>query len=67
MGILVFEEKHFAPNFKNVSTFYAEMLHVISNNSEETVDDLILCAGSKDPHTSKTRIHLRERLQLLCV
>ena len=48
MGILVFVGKHFAPKFKKVSTFYAEILHTISNNSEENVDDLILCAGSKE-------------------
>ena len=48
------------------NTFYPEILHAISNNSKETVDDLILCEWSKDSHTSKTRIQLRERLQLLC-
>ena len=48
MGILVFVGKHFAPNFKIVNTFYAEILHAISKNSEENVDDLILCAGSKE-------------------
>ena len=53
MGILVFMGKHFAPRFKNVNTFYAEILHAISNNSEENVDDLILCAGSKEGTPSR--------------
>ena len=39
MGILDFEGKHFGPKFKNTNTFYAEILHAILNNREETVDD----------------------------
>ena len=53
MGILVFEGKHFAPKFENVNMFYVEVLHAISNNSEENVDDLILCAGSKESTPSR--------------
>ena len=53
MGILIFVGKHFAPKFKIVNTFNAEILHAISKNSEENVDDLILCAGSKERTPSR--------------
>ena len=59
LGILVFVKKHFAPKFKNVNTFYVEILHAISNNSEENVDDLILCAGSKESTPSRDAAALR--------
>ena len=59
MGILIFVGKHFAPKFKIVNTFYAEILHAISNNSGENVDDLILCAGSNESTPSRDAAVLR--------